>query len=70
MPCGTRREILRGVVTTFSDAEHILGSSITELWAGSKKLVFSGDLGANGTPVLRDPETSVQRTWCCRSGAC
>lgn len=57
MPYGTRREILPGVEITFRDAGHILGSSITELWADGKKLVFSGDLGPNGTPILRDPET-------------
>jgi metallo-beta-lactamase family protein len=57
MPYGTRREILPGVEIRFRDAGHILGSSITELWADGKKLVFSGDLGPNGTPILRDPET-------------
>ena len=56
MPYGTRREILPGVEIAFRDAGHILGSSITELWADGKKLVFSGDLGPNGTPILRDPE--------------
>ncbi|MCI2061836.1 MAG: MBL fold metallo-hydrolase [Eubacteriaceae bacterium] len=43
----------------FNDAGHILGSAITELWTdeGGKvtKLVFSGDLGATGRPILRDP---------------
>lgn len=41
------------------DAGHILGSAIAELWieeAGrTLKLVFSGDLGMPGRPVLRDP---------------
>ncbi|MGH8026115.1 MAG: MBL fold metallo-hydrolase [Pseudoxanthomonas sp.] len=57
MPYGVRREILPGVEMAFRDAGHILGSSITELWADGRKLVFSGDLGPNGTPILRDPET-------------
>jgi len=43
----------------FNDAGHILGSAITELWADEggnvSKLVFSGDLGATGRPILRDP---------------
>ena len=56
MPYGARREILPGVEIAFRDAGHILGSSITELWADGRKLVFSGDLGPNGTPILRDPE--------------
>ncbi|MBE6036929.1 MAG: MBL fold metallo-hydrolase [Clostridiales bacterium] len=43
----------------FNDAGHILGSAIIELFideAGEKsKLVFSGDLGMNDKPILRDP---------------
>jgi metallo-beta-lactamase family protein len=43
----------------FQDAGHILGAAIVELWvqdAGrSTKLVFSGDLGQPGRPVVRDP---------------
>ncbi len=44
----------------FRDAGHILGSAILEVWvtaAGkTTKLVFSGDLGQPGRPILRDPE--------------
>jgi metallo-beta-lactamase family protein len=43
----------------FNDAGHILGSAITELWVheGGRvtKLVFTGDLGVSGRPILRDP---------------
>jgi metallo-beta-lactamase family protein len=39
----------------FRDAGHILGSAIIELFAGGKKLVFSGDLGEPGLPVVADP---------------
>ena len=53
---GTRTAILNGVDIALRDAGHILGSSIVELWADGKKLVFSGDLGPKGTPILRDPE--------------
>jgi metallo-beta-lactamase family protein len=52
-----RTAILTGVDIAFRDAGHILGSSIVELWADGRKLVFSGDLGPKGTPILRDPET-------------
>jgi metallo-beta-lactamase family protein len=52
----TRSAILRGVEIAFRDAGHILGSSIVELWADGRKLVFSGDLGPKGAPILRDPE--------------
>jgi metallo-beta-lactamase family protein len=50
-------EILPGVRIRFRDAGHILGSSIVELWAEGRTLVFSGDLGPKGTPILRDPTT-------------
>ncbi len=49
----------------FRDAGHILGSSIIEVWikqhVGHKKIVFSGDLGKPGHPVVRDP-TIIQQT--------
>ncbi len=56
----TRTEILPGIEIAFRDAGHILGSSIIELWADGKKLVFSGDLGPKGSPILRDPVTINQ----------
>ena len=44
----------------FRDAGHILGSSILELWVTedgeTNKIVFSGDLGMPGRPIIRDPE--------------
>jgi metallo-beta-lactamase family protein len=43
----------------FRDAGHILGSASIEVWleAGGKetKLVFSGDLGMPGRPIVNDP---------------
>ncbi len=39
----------------FSDAGHILGSAIIEVWIGGRKIVFSGDLGQPGRPVMNDP---------------
>jgi metallo-beta-lactamase family protein len=39
----------------FRDAGHILGSAILEIWLGKAKLVFSGDLGQPGHPVVHDP---------------
>ncbi len=50
-----RTKILDGIELNLLDAGHILGSAIVELWGDGKKLVFSGDLGPNGTPILRDP---------------
>ncbi|MDY0234704.1 MAG: MBL fold metallo-hydrolase [Gudongella sp.] len=44
----------------FRDAGHILGSSILELWATedekTTKIVFSGDLGMPGRPIISEPE--------------
>ena len=43
----------------FRDAGHILGSAIIEVWVEERgkttKLVFSGDLGMAGRPILNDP---------------
>ncbi len=54
-----KQDILPGVSLRLSDAGHILGSSIVELWLDDgrekRKLVFSGDLGRSGMPVLEDP---------------
>jgi metallo-beta-lactamase family protein len=49
-----------GVTLTFRDAGHILGSAITVLdieeTGAKKRLMFSGDLGRKGMPILRDPQ--------------
>ena len=55
-----RTTILPGVDIALRDAGHILGSAIVELWADGRKLVFSGDLGPKGTPILRDPAVVKQ----------
>ncbi len=43
----------------FRDAGHILGSSILEIWVDEggarRKLVFSGDIGQPGHPIVEDP---------------
>jgi metallo-beta-lactamase family protein len=43
----------------FNDAGHILGAAIVELWIkeGNRevKIVFSGDLGSTGQPIIPDP---------------
>lgn len=52
-------EINPNMKIVFNDAGHILGSAITELWVTEEdkesKIVFSGDLGMEGRPILRDP---------------
>jgi len=55
LPYDQRSEVLPGIDICFREAGHILGSSSVEVWADGRKLVFSGDLGPKGTPILRDP---------------
>ena len=59
LPYNQQQEIAPGVSIRFQDAGHILGSACVELWAQSgnisRKLVFSGDLGQYGTPIICDP---------------
>jgi metallo-beta-lactamase family protein len=54
LPYDMRSNVLAGIDMVFRDAGHILGSSIVEIFAEGKKLVFSGDLGPKNTPILRD----------------
>lgn len=52
-------ELNEAVKIVFNDAGHILGSSIVELFITENddvsKIVYSGDLGVRGRPILRDP---------------
>ena len=52
-------EVTDGVTAVLHDAGHILGSAIVELrvtdGAERRTIVFSGDLGRDGSPILRDP---------------
>ncbi len=57
-----KRQILPGIELTLVDAGHMLGSAhvildIQDKDTGtSKRLVFSGDIGRPGIPIIRDPE--------------
>lgn len=57
---GEEIEIGPGIHATFHDAGHILGSAWIRLTVEEeglrRSLVFSGDLGSAGRPLLRDPE--------------
>lgn len=48
-----------GIKYRFLDAGHILGSCSLELWFHDsfkeKKIVFSGDIGKKGNPIIKDP---------------
>lgn len=64
LPYLERREILPGVSIRYVDAGHILGSASVEVWLKhsgvGRKLVFSGDLGQYGTPILKDPARNTE----------
>jgi metallo-beta-lactamase family protein len=67
VPYGARRVIRPGVAVTFARAGHILGSAtvLMELSNGSasegasRRILFSGDLGRYGAPILTDPEAAA-----------
>ena len=56
---GTAAEIAPGVVITFHDAGHILGSALTTIditeSGTTRRLLFTGDMGRWDMPILRDP---------------
>ncbi len=49
-----------GLVVTFSDCGHLMGSAAVQLWltedGTTKKIVFSGDVGNLNQPILNDPQ--------------
>ncbi|PJC39202.1 MBL fold hydrolase, partial [Candidatus Peregrinibacteria bacterium CG_4_9_14_0_2_um_filter_38_9] len=47
-------EVLPGVQAVWKDAGHIYGSAFIELSLEDKKIVFSGDIGNEGVPILKD----------------
>ena len=58
VPYNRPHHIRKNLVTSFLEAGHILGSAsvdirITE--GAGHRLVFSGDIGRNGLPIIRDP---------------
>ena len=69
---GQELEVAPGVHATFHDAGHILGSAIIRLRVQDREdspervIVFSGDLGRENAPIVRDPtvETSADYVLC------
>jgi metallo-beta-lactamase family protein len=55
----TPKEIVPGLTITFHDAGHLLGSAVTEIVVRENgslhRILFTGDLGRKGMPILRDP---------------
>lgn len=56
---GVKLKAAEGVAARFVDAGHLLGSASIELFieegGRQKKLVFSGDIGNKGRPIINDP---------------
>jgi len=54
----------RGVNYRFLDAGHILGSGSLEMWLQEgpkeKKIIFSGDIGRKGNPIINDPSLATE----------
>jgi len=46
----------QGVTARFINAGHILGAGLVEVSIDGRTLVFSGDLGRYGVPIMRDPD--------------
>lgn len=66
VPYHRRHRVAEGVWLTFLDAGHVLGSAVTVLdiddEGQQKRLVFTGDIGRHGLPILRDPEVPADAT--------
>ena len=60
VPYGRTFDVVPGIRATFMDAGHILGSASVILDCHEdgldRRLVFSGDIGRWGLPIIRDPQ--------------
>ena len=63
VPLETPFDVAPGVRATFKEAGHILGSASVLLECEedgvTRRLVYSGDVGRRGLPIIRDPEPPV-----------
>ena len=51
---------LEGASFRFTEAGHILGSAMVEIWSNGKKVLFSGDMGPDNAPLIRLPEKHTE----------
>lgn len=49
-------KIAHDITLTLREAGHMLGSASIDLRADGKTVIFSGDIGPRGLPILKDPE--------------
>jgi len=63
------KAIAEGISIRFIDAGHILGAASILMTVNdgprTVNIVFSGDVGVIGSPILRDPTTPLPGAWCC-----
>jgi len=60
---GEERAVAPGVAIRFHRAGHILGSALVEMTLEGKapfRILFSGDLGRYGAPILPDPDAGLR----------
>ena len=66
VPYETPTDVVPGVRVTYVDAGHILGSASVVLEIDTPgrptRLVFSGDIGRTGLPIIRDPKPPASDT--------
>lgn len=59
VPFGQRMEVAPGIKIRYFDSGHIIGSASVEMLCDdkgdTKRLIFSGDVGGKGMPILKDP---------------
>jgi len=64
VPYGKIGHTGKGIKYRFLDAGHILGSGSLELWfqegPREEKLLFSGDIGKKGNPIIQDPARDTE----------
>lgn len=60
----TMIDVCDGIQIRFTDIGHLLGSASIEVWLteeeNTKKIVFSGDIGNSGQPLIKDPKPTTE----------
>ena len=70
VPCDydTRIELTPDISIRFTDIGHLLGSASIEVWGREngeeRKIVFSGDIGNENQPLIRDPRPTELADYC------
>src|SRR5262249_61146033 len=60
VPFGARVRPVSGAEVRFARAGHIVGAALVECAIGGRRVVFSGDLGRYGKPIIADPDPVVE----------